>query len=330
MRRKWPWLIAVIPGLLSIAGAFLLQGGSLPNPLLSIQADVGTLVLFAGLAITGIGLGLLSVHALDQRTLARSLAEEQEKADEACRRFDRRLAEQQERANEAHRRFVGRLDHELGNQLTVIQNGLLNLAGTSSEEESREALATTSGATERMVRLTADLRNLAELKPKEWSSVDVGELLDLALDQARQQSQVENRRLTLTVPEAPWPLPQLRGDPDLLYLAIYNLLSNALKFSTQDDLIQVSASDAGNGVVIQVADTGLGVPDDEIPHLFEELHRGREAKTRGIPGSGLGLALVKAVVEGHGGTVSVRSRAGQGTVFTLSLPTRTDSGPSRG
>jgi two-component system, OmpR family, sensor kinase len=71
--------------------------------------------------------------------------------------------------------------------------------------------------------------------------------------------------------------------------------------------------------VVEVADTGLGVPDDEQPHVFEELYRGQEA--RGIAGSGLGLALVKAVVERHGGSVSMRSRPGQGSVFSLRLPT---------
>jgi signal transduction histidine kinase len=69
---------------------------------------------------------------------------------------------------------------------------------------------------------------------------------------------------------------------------------------------------------VEVADTGLGVPPDELPHVFEELYRGQEA--RGVKGSGLGLALVKAVVERHGGSVTARSRPGQGSVFILRLP----------
>jgi signal transduction histidine kinase len=223
------------------------------------------------------------------------------------------------------------LDHELKNPLTSIRLGLDNLAGTSSEEERREALTTVGVQAERIGRLTAELRRLVDLEERslEWSSVDVGELLELAVDQACQQPEVEKRQLTLSVPKAPWPLPQVRGDPDLLYLAIYNLLDNARKFTRPHDMIEVRASDNGDAVVIQVADTGLGVPDDEIPHLFEELHRGREAKARGIPGSGLGLALVKAVVERHGGSVSVRSRAEQGSVFTLWLPTSTNPSHSR-
>jgi two-component system OmpR family sensor kinase len=72
--------------------------------------------------------------------------------------------------------------------------------------------------------------------------------------------------------------------------------------------------------VIEVADTGPGIPEDEIPRVWEELYRGREA--RGVPGSGLGLALVRAVIERHGGQVTMRSRVGQGTVVRVTLPIR--------
>jgi two-component system OmpR family sensor kinase len=108
------------------------------------------------------------------------------------------------------------------------------------------------------------------------------------------------------------------GDLDLLFVAVYNLLDNALKFTRPNDSIEVRASDDGTAVVVEVADTGLGIPEDELSHVFEELYRGQEA--RGIEGSGLGLTLVKAVVERHGGTVTLRSRVGQGSVFTLHLP----------
>jgi two-component system, OmpR family, sensor kinase len=312
MRRYWPWLLAILPGLLGITAASLLQSGSLPNQLLSIQADVGTSLLLVGLALSGVCLGLLGVHALDQRELAR------------------RLVEEREQAGKARTSFLRNLDHELKNPLTAIRNGLINLAGTSSDEERKEALARVRTEAERIGKLNAGLRILANLeeKPLSWTSVDVAELLELAVDEARQQPEAENRQLDLIVPKAPWPLPQVRGDPDLLYLAISNLLDNALKFTKPKDTIEVRASDNGNAVIIQIADTGLGVPDDEIPHLFEELFRSREV--RAIPGSGLGLALVKAAMEKHGGAVSVRSRAEQGSVFTLSIPIRADSSPSRG
>jgi two-component system OmpR family sensor kinase len=82
--------------------------------------------------------------------------------------------------------------------------------------------------------------------------------------------------------------------------------------------VEIRAFEDGNTLVIEVADTGPGIPDDELPYVWEELYRGQSA--RGVPGSGLGLALVRAVIERHSGRVNLRSRIGQGSVFTLRLP----------
>jgi two-component system, OmpR family, sensor kinase len=104
----------------------------------------------------------------------------------------------------------------------------------------------------------------------------------------------------------------------LLFLAVYNLLDNTLKFTRPGDTIEVRAFEDGSHVAVEVADTGPGIPESEAPHVWEELYRAEGA--RGIPGSGLGLALVRAIVERHGGQVTLRSRAGQGTVVALRLP----------
>jgi len=198
--------------------------------------------------------------------------------------------------------------------------GLANLAGTPAAPEQREVLASIETQAERLGRLVTDLRKLIELeaRPLERELVDVGELLEEAVELARQQPSAANRQLSLSVPRAPWPLPQVLGDRDLLFLAIYNLLDNAQKFTRPGDRLEVRALEDGSAIVVEVADTGPGVPGEELPHLFEELYRGQEA--RGVEGSGLGLALVKAVVELHGGRAAVRSRPGQGSVFTLRLP----------
>jgi two-component system OmpR family sensor kinase len=126
--------------------------------------------------------------------------------------------------------------------------------------------------------------------------------------------------LTLVLPQAPWPVPDILGDWDLLFLAIYNLLDNALKFTRPGDTVEVRASEDGTHVIVEVADTGPGIPEEEVPRVWEELYRGQGA--RGVPGSGLGLALARAIAERHGGRVSLRSRVGQGTVVTMRLPAR--------
>jgi two-component system OmpR family sensor kinase len=126
------------------------------------------------------------------------------------------------------------------------------------------------------------------------------------------------RRLRLTLPEAPWPLPAVRGDVDLLFVAVHNLAVNAVKFTRPGDTIEIRAAEDGAEVVIEVADTGPGIPADELDEVWEELARGQAA--RGVPGTGLGLPLVRTIVARHGGEQRIRSRVGQGTVVSLRLP----------
>jgi len=108
------------------------------------------------------------------------------------------------------------------------------------------------------------------------------------------------------------------GRPGLLVVVFRNLLDNALKFTRAGDRVEVRVMEDGEWAVVEVADTGPGIPAEELPHIFEELYRGSNA--RGIPGSGLGLALVQRIVALHGGEVTVRSREGQGTVVRVRLP----------
>jgi two-component system OmpR family sensor kinase len=113
------------------------------------------------------------------------------------------------------------------------------------------------------------------------------------------------------------------GDADLLAQAVVNLVDNAIKYTSPGDRIEVRAREASGGVALEVADTGPGVPEPDLPHIWEELYRSPGA--RSVPGSGLGLALVRAVVERHGGTVEAQSWVGHGTVVRILLPS---AGPS--
>jgi two-component system OmpR family sensor kinase len=298
---------ALIQAAVGLGLALWLQSRGLLNPLLAVQADLGTLAFLAGLLLSGAILWTAGEWEL------------------ARRRRERAVAAEQTAAAEAHRRFVGRLEHELKNPLTAIRAGLANVAAglkipPGSETEQQAALASVVAQAERIGRLAADLRKLAEVEaqPLERTEVDVAELLEEAVEVARGNPVAAGRRLALSLPRAPWPLPPVAGDRDLLFLAIYNLLDNALKFTRTGDTVEVRAAEDGLAVVVEVADTGAGVPANEVPHIFEELYRGQGA--RGIEGSGLGLALVKAVIERHGSRVAVRSRPGQGSVFSLRLP----------
>jgi two-component system OmpR family sensor kinase len=294
--------IAITPVLIFFALAALMARGVVANPIVNVRVDLAALA-----TLTGVLLSALTVVAL---LLRRRLARERLRS----------AAQTRAEAADERRRFLRRLDHELKNPLTAIRAGLANLAEAAGDANRREALASVEAEALRLSRLTADLRKLADLESRavERAPVPLSELLQEALGLAQEQPGARERRLTLTLPQAPWPLPPVSGDWDLLFLAIYNLLDNALKFTRPGDTVELRASEDGAAVVVEVADTGPGIPTAELPHVWEELYRGEGA--RGTRGSGLGLALVRAITEGHGGQVTLRSRLGQGTVFTLRLP----------
>jgi len=295
-------ILAFAPFALGLFAALLLQVTSDQLPIIHLRADAGTWLALLG--------GLLSLLALTGVVVWIV----------AGRRLDRALTEVRQAQAEAHRRFLRRLEHELKNPLTAIRVGLANLAETPPGKARDQTLVGLEAQANRLGKLAADLRKLAELEtqPLDRAAVDLNELLGEVVALARERPEGEEREITLALPQAPWPLPRVTGDRDLLFLAVYNLLDNALKFTHPGDTIEVRAIEDGRVVTVEVADTGPGIPENERPHVFEELYRGQGA--RGTAGSGLGLALVRAIVERHGGTVTVRSRKGKGTVFTLHLP----------
>jgi two-component system OmpR family sensor kinase len=292
--------IAFLPALIGAAAMILLQQQIRPLPLLSIQIDFGLLAFFAGALITGIWVSITATRFRNaaQRELIAA------------------------RQAEAQRRFLRRLDHELKNPLTGIRAALANLDGAGTGTSAPSAIPDIQHQVERLTRLTSGLRKLADLEeiPLEYATVDLGALLQETVDAVRAHPRGTGRDLRLVVPSVPWPLPEIIGDRDLLSLALFNLVENALKFSGPQDTVEVRAMEQARHVQIEIADTGPGIPAEEIPRLFEELYRGSNA--RGFEGSGLGLALVRRVVERHEGTVTIRSRRGgaRGTVFVVTLP----------
>ena len=234
-----------------------------------------------------------------------------------------------------HRRFLSRLDHELKNPLTALRAGLRTLVLTPLDERQQQLVATMETETLRLSRLVSDLRKLAELETESLNlhPVVLSVLVANVLQLERERFETGGRTLTSQVEdeEATWVV-----DEDLLALAIHNLLDNAFKYSRPGDAVQLEV-EAQQELMVRVTDTGFGIPAAALPHIWEELYRGQQIEK--IPGSGTGLALVKAIVERHGGSVHVESRTedplehsdgpasesqrvptGRGTRVTLRLP----------
>jgi two-component system OmpR family sensor kinase len=236
------------------------------------------------------------------------------------RRWRDRLEEQATASARDRRRLLSRLDHELKNPLTAMRAALANVSATVPGSGSDAGFTSIEAQVLRLSRLTADLRKIADVESSEVDRrpVDVEALVAEAVEIAQEPPAVADRRISVDVPRAPWPLPPVVGDADLLTLAVTNLVDNAVKYTAPGDRIEVRAREAAGQVVIEVADTGPGIAPEELEHIWEELYRG--SRGRAVPGSGLGLALVRAVVERHGGSVAAESRLGHGTVVRVRLP----------
>lgn len=311
MSRGWKiaLALALIPALLGIAawlGYF--QLGWLPDFIIYLRLSLGYLILTFGLILSFVlGLGVLLVR-WQERKGEKTL--EQTRLDAAA----------------THRQFLLRLDHELKNPLTTLQVEVANLDSAHaaiSEEIAETHHQSTHRVKEQVARLNdlvIQLRKLAELetRPLENEPTDLDALLHELITEFQLTPAGMARTITLNLPQIPWRLPKVRGDADLLYLALHNVMGNAIKYTRPGDTIQARAFEDAHHVLVEIVDTGPGMPEEEQAHVWEELFRGKSA--RGTPGSGLGLTLVKTILERHGGQVTFRSRLNQGTIVTFRLP----------
>jgi len=291
--RKF-WFVLIPLALGSAIGA-ILNLTALSNPIIVLKIDLGTVIFLFGLILSTI-IAMITFVKFQLDSI------ENEALEEAAR--DRR-------------QFISLLDHELKNPLTAIMAGLANL-NTDHQQSTLDSVET---QVQRLSRLVGDLRKLSDLETRsiELGRVDLAVLLQDVHDLSEDRAGSE-RLISLSMPQAPWPLPEILADRDLLFLAIHNVVDNAIKFTKPGDTIEIRASEDGSNVRIEIADTGPGIPADEVDQVWGELFRGKGA--RGIPGSGLGLALVQAIIRRHGGTTAIRSQIDKGTIITISLPVR--------
>jgi signal transduction histidine kinase len=233
-----------------------------------------------------------------------------------------------ERAKELARQkieFVAGVSHELKTPLSVIRSAGENLADgrivTPEQVKRYGSLVESEGR--RLTDLVDQVLQFAgtqSLANKDkMSIVSLAEILDSALADA--QPAIRERAIEVDV-ELPGDLPNIKVDASAVRRAIQNLIDNAVKYAGNDKWIGLRAGVEGKEVFVRVEDKGPGIEKTDLPHMFEPFYRGQSVGQ--IHGSGLGLSLVKQIVEAHGGRVSVKTVSGRGTTFTIHLPTAVD------
>lgn len=224
----------------------------------------------------------------------------------------------------ARSQFLGNVSHELKTPLTIIKGFVVTLQKSPGiTDEWKRYLDFIDRETDRLTRLVNDLLNLARLRSKRTQmNFTFCEPLELLKDTYRQLlAQAARYDVTLTF-EAPPELPVLLADADRFKEIIINLVDNAFKYSPPKTQVTLEAQSTAEHLVVAVRDRGPGIPPDEVAFLFERFFRGSEKGGRKSGGSGIGLAIVKEIVDAHRGSIRVESSVGVGTSFIVELPLR--------
>jgi two-component system phosphate regulon sensor histidine kinase PhoR len=215
--------------------------------------------------------------------------------------------------------FVVNVSHELKTPLTAIK-GFIETMEPRAEQENRPYLEIIRRNTERMISIVEDLLVLSELEERgpriDKTAVDLKPLAESILKMFEKRAKDKGIGLSL---QAPADLPEVQADPGQMEGLLLNLVDNALKYTDKGSVTVRLASRDGQ-MSIEVEDTGPGIGADHLPHIFERFYVVDKSRSKKLGGTGLGLAIVKHIVLAHKGSVSVKSRIGEGTVFSVLLP----------
>lgn len=218
--------------------------------------------------------------------------------------------------------FVANVSHELRTPLASIKGYSETLldGGMDDKETLKEFLRIIDRHATRMARLIDDLLVLSRLESHQMpivaSPMDIKELVHATATGFEKQARDKGIVLSMEIPDR---LPRVLGDRDRLEQVVVNLLDNAIKYTTTGGSVSVSACKNGADVRVDIVDTGIGIPKDDIPRIFERFYRVDKARSRELGGTGLGLAIVKHIIQGHNGRLQVDSIPGKGSTFSFFL-----------
>ena len=223
--------------------------------------------------------------------------------------------------------FVANVSHELRTPLTSIKGFVETLMDGAMEDPKTAAhfLEIINDETDRLNRLISDLLSLSKVEAKQGqirkAALNLDKLIINTVSILSPQASEKNQILNVDIKI---PLPIISADEDMIGQLLINLVDNAIKYTADGGQIDIRAERWNDSVKIAVSDTGIGIPRDSIPRLFERFYRIDKARSREMGGTGLGLAIVKHILEVHSGRIEVDSIVGQGSTFTVYLPAGND------
>ena len=244
---------------------------------------------------------------------------ELQKREKALREANEQLREKDRIKDE----YVCRVTHDIKGHLATTRSWLYVATDQSTEVPSDRRAEFTSRALDRVLQLTAFVKELLDLTQMRLSdqfqmeSFSLPESISKSLASVAGKARDKSIAVSSNVESS---LGQIVGHEFSINEMITNLLFNAIKYTPERNTVHLEASDCDDHVQIEIADTGIGIPADELANVFDEFFRASNARKSERDGTGLGLSIVKQIVDRHSGKVSVESRQGQGTRFTVAIP----------
>jgi len=228
--------------------------------------------------------------------------------------------------DKSRREFVANVSHEMRTPLTSIKGACETILSDREMDEEMEDFFLHMAVDEcdRMTRIVSDLLVLSRLDNKrtQWSisKFDPDAALVHICEVMQMDADAHHHKLIYTAQRG---LPEITADKERIEQVVINILSNAIKYTPDGGQINLYSKVVSDGLEIRVKDTGIGIPEEDIPHLFERFYRVEKSRTSETGGTGLGLAIAKEIIEAHGGTISVESQLNEGTTITIWLPIET-------
>jgi signal transduction histidine kinase len=232
------------------------------------------------------------------------------------------LAKDLHRLQSSRKEFLSSVSHELRTPLSYVKgySQALDEGMLKTENDRKKYVKVIRQEADRLSRLVDDLFDLTQMDEGRLrlskTQVNLDEIIRKMVHTAEPQAEAKNITLQYDVDT----LPSIQGDYDRLAQVIFNLLNNAIHHTPRSGKIVVSAEEDDNQVKVVIQDTGSGIPEKELPYVWERFYRVDKSRARGLGGTGLGLAIVKQIVEGHKGSVNIESQEGVGTKVTVILP----------
>ena len=213
--------------------------------------------------------------------------------------------------------FVGNVSHELRTPMTVIRAYAETMIDDDDEEQRKKYLPRIVSEVDRLTSITHDLLVLstAESSPVRKGPCEMGNIIRYAVNLLMPQAKEKGLALTYEGPEDL----DIEANASQITQVVVNLVENAIKYSNEGG-VDLRLEDQGEYIRFDVTDTGIGIPEEHLPRLFERFYRVDKARSRASGGTGLGLSIVKHIVEAHGGSIHVDSAQNRGSTFSVVLP----------